>query len=167
MFPRVSSARRLLSVLAAHVSQPLRACSCDDTSKVASTGFTPHLSVGQFGRKKALAAVGEINAAWQSPQDCQAQPSSPQPPAAASSHGWSRKPLGSVLACDAGSGVSWLVTHVFIISRASFSDPFHVRFRVPLGKYSLVLHARSKLISPVPQVAEPQSGWWKAQRRTG
>lgn len=73
---------------------------CDDTAKAGSGGFTPHLSVGQFGHKVAEGAVADLTAQREAAGDAQAQ---------------------------------WTVTHVFLISRGSFTDPFHVRWRVPLG----------------------------------
>ena len=73
---------------------------CDDTVKAGSGGFTPHLSVGQFGRRAAKSAVADFTTQREAAGD---------------------------------ASTEWDVTHVFMISRASFTDPFHVRWRVPLG----------------------------------
>lgn len=73
---------------------------CDDTAKAGQSGFTPHLSVGQWPKRAAKAAVTTMSTEW----------------------GAHYEP------CPA-----WTVDAVYLISRGSFTDPFHVRYRVPLG----------------------------------
>lgn len=88
---------------------------CDDLNRRSEEGFTPHLSVGQWPTVRLWPRR------W-APARCALTRVPPQ-----------RKVDRTLEELSLSCPLLFRVDHVYMISRADFEDPFHIRCAVPLG----------------------------------